>query len=271
MTPGEARPASAAAVLREGRLRGKVAIITGAAGGLGAEIARLYAEEGASVVVADIRRAGAVSVVESINAAGGDAIAVRADVTDRAAVQALLKACAARYGQLDVMIANAGVLGEMGVPLADSSEVAFRQTFDVNLFGVYYCFKHALPMIAGSGDGTGSLLATTSVAAHRGVPRLEAYSASKAAIVGLVRSLAADVAPEIRVNSISPSTMQTSITEHVGASPTSFLAQSERPRPRPVITDLRKVAAAFVYLASDEGSLVTGQSLCIDAGRTVFD
>jgi NAD(P)-dependent dehydrogenase (short-subunit alcohol dehydrogenase family) len=268
-SPG--RPTSAEEVIRAGRLQGKVAIITGAAGGLGAEIARNCAEEGASVVVADIRAGAALSVAESIRAAGGDAIAVPADVTDRAAVQGLLDACVSHYGQLDVMIANAAVLGEMGVSLADSSEIAFRQAFDVNLFGVYYCFKHAVPMIAASGDGTGTLLATTSVAAHRGVPRLDAYSASKAAILGLVRSLAADLAPKIRVNSVSPTTMQTSIADHAGSSPASLPAGSDRPRHRAVITDLRKVAAAFVYLASDDGSLVTGQALCIDAGRTVFD
>lgn len=257
--------------MRAGRLAGKVAIVTGAAGGLGAEIARMFAEEGASVVLADIRAAAAHSVVESIQAAGGDAIAVSADVTDRLTVQALVDACAARYGQLDVMVANAGVLGEMGVPLADSSEFAFRRTFDINLFGVYYCFKHAVPMIAASGDGTGTLLATSSVAAHRGVARLEAYSASKAAVVGFVRSLAADLAPKIRVNSISPSTMRTSIAEHAGASPKSRLADRARRGHEAVITDLRKVAAAFVYVASEEGSLVTGQSLHIDGGRTAFD
>jgi NAD(P)-dependent dehydrogenase (short-subunit alcohol dehydrogenase family) len=168
------------------------------------------------------------------------------------------------------MIANAGVLGEMGVPLADSSEIAFRQAFDVNLFGVYYCFKYAVAVMAASGDGTGALLATTSVAAHRGVPRLDAYSASKAAVLGLVRSLAADLAPKIRVNSISPSTMPTSIADRHGDPPRSPIG-TDPPRPRGLITDLRKVAAAFVYLASDEGSLVTGHSLCIDGGRTVFD
>jgi NAD(P)-dependent dehydrogenase (short-subunit alcohol dehydrogenase family) len=211
-----------------------------------------------------------MSTAESIRARGGDATAVAADVTDGAAVQELVDACASRYGQLDVMIANAGVLGEMGVSLADSSEIAFRQAFDVNLFGVYYCFKYAVPMMAASGDGTGTLLATTSVAAHRGVPRLDAYSASKAAVLGLVRSLAADLAPKIRVNSISPSTMPTSIAEHHGDPARSPIGSNPPPR-RALITDLRKVAAAFVYLASDEGSLITGHSLCIDGGRTVLD
>jgi NAD(P)-dependent dehydrogenase (short-subunit alcohol dehydrogenase family) len=253
-----------------GRLTGKVAIITGAARGLGAEIARTYAEEGARVVVADIRQATAAAVVESIRAAGGDAAAVPADVTDPAAIRALLEACVTRYGRLDVMVANAGVLGEIGVPLAGTCETAFRRTVDVNLFGVYHCFKYAQPVIAASGDGTGALLATTSVAAHRGVARLDAYSASKAAVVGLVRSLAADLAPMIRVNSISPSTLRTSIAEHVEHADAPA-QPSLAPSGRAVIADLRKVAAAFVYLASDEGSLVTGQSLCVDAGRTVFD
>jgi NAD(P)-dependent dehydrogenase (short-subunit alcohol dehydrogenase family) len=253
------------------RLSGKVAIVTGAANGLGEVIARMFAAEGANVVIADLAEAKARATAEAIRAVGGEAMAMRVDVRSPDAVRALVERAVQEYGHLDTVIANAGVLGEMGVPLSESSDSAFRDTFDVNLFGVYHCFKYGLPMIISTGDGTGALIATSSVAAHRGVARLDAYSASKAAIVGLVRSVAADVGPHVRVNAIAPSTMVTSITKLGGASATPGPVADHRRRGSEVITDLRKVAAAYVYLASDDASLITGQSICIDRGRTVFD
>ncbi len=253
------------------RLSGKVAIVTGAATGLGEAIARMFADEGANVVIADLAEARARSTADAILAVGGEAMATKVDVRSPDSVRALIEKSVQQYGHLDTVIANAGVLGEMGVPLSESSDSRFRDTFDVNLFGVYHCFKYGLPMITGTGDGTGALIATSSVAADRGVARLDAYSASKAAIVGLVRSVAADVAPRVRVNAIAPNTMVTSITKRDDPSVAPATVTDHRRRGSDVITDLRKVAAAFVYLASDDASLITGQSICIDGGRTVFD
>jgi NAD(P)-dependent dehydrogenase (short-subunit alcohol dehydrogenase family) len=253
------------------RLAGKVAIVTGAATGLGEAIARMFADEGAHVVIADLNQARARSTADAIQAVGGEAMAIKVDVRSPDSVRALVEKSVQRYGHLDAIIANAGVLGEMGVPLSESSSSRFRDTFEVNLFGVYHCFKYGLPMLTGTGDGTGALIATSSVAAHRGVARLDAYSASKAAIAGLVRSVAADVAPRVRVNAIAPSTMVTSITNHDDQSVARAPVADHRRRGSQVITDLRKVAAAYVYLASDDASLITGQSICIDGGRTVFD
>jgi NAD(P)-dependent dehydrogenase (short-subunit alcohol dehydrogenase family) len=253
------------------RLHGKVAVVTGAASGLGEAVGRMFADEGASVVIADVAEAKAASTADAIRAAGGDATAIAVDVRDAESVRALIESSVKRYKQLDIVIANAGVLGEMGVRLTESSDKAFRDTFDVNLFGVYHCFKYGLPMITGTGDGTGALIATSSVAAHRGVARLDAYSASKAAIAGLVRSVAADVGPQVRVNAVAPSTMRTSIADGGDRSVTSITVDDNRRGHGGIIADLRKVAAAFVYLASEDGSMITGQSICIDGGRTVFD
>jgi NAD(P)-dependent dehydrogenase (short-subunit alcohol dehydrogenase family) len=253
------------------RLRGKVAIVTGAASGLGEAVARMFAEAGASVVIADLAEAKAELTADAIRAVGGDATAIRVDVRDADSVRALVQSAVRRYEQLDIVVANAGVLGEVGVPLSESSDRVFRDTFDVNLFGVYHCFKYGLPMITSTSDGTGALIATSSVAAHQGVARLDAYSASKAAIAGLVRSVAADVAPQVRVNAVAPSTMRTSIADQADPPVAPIAADDHRRRRTEVITGLRKVAAAFVYLASDDGSLITGQSLRVDGGRTVFD
>jgi 3-oxoacyl-[acyl-carrier protein] reductase len=253
------------------RLAGKTAIVTGGATGLGAEIATVYAQEGARVVIGDVREAEGTATAARILGSGGDAIFVRADVTDPADVQALVRAGEEHYGRLDVMTANAGILGHMGLPLVDIPDHHFEEVMNVNFLGVVRCFKHAIPALERAGGG--SLLATASVCAHRGVPRLEAYCASKAAIVGLVQSLAAELSPRIRVNAVSPGRVRTEISRH--AAETSGMALS-MPVPasssnRKDSADPREIAWAFVYLASDEASFVTGQTLRVDGGRSVFD
>lgn len=251
-----------------GRLADKVAIVTGAATGIGAEIAFLYAREGARVVLADIRTDAAGATLDAIRAAGGDAIFVRTDVTRSADVRALVDACAEHYGRLDVMAANAGVLGHMGLPLVDIPDEHFAHVMDVNFHGVLRCFREAVPVLERSGGG--SLLATASLAGHRGVARLAPYSASKAAVIGLVRSLAAELAPSIRVNAVSPGRIATDIvahaTEALGRAPTS--PPGAPAVPTGAATD---VAWAYVYLASDEARFVTGQALGVDGGRSVID
>jgi NAD(P)-dependent dehydrogenase (short-subunit alcohol dehydrogenase family) len=255
------------------RLVDKTAIVTGGATGLGAEIATVYAEEGARVVIGDIRTAEAAATVDRIRAAGGEAIFVRTDVTQADDVEALVRAGEEHYGRLDVMTANAGVLGHMGLPLVDIPDEHFEEVMNINFMGVVRCFKHAIPALERAGGG--SLLATASVSAHRGVPRLEPYSCSKAAIVGLVRSLAAELSPRIRVNAVSPGRVRTEIWSHA-AEMTGTSQSMPMPMPAPrsdrrQSAEPREIAWAFVYLASDEASFVTGQALRIDGGRSVFD
>ena len=148
-----------------GRLDGKVAIVTGAATGLGRETAVLYAEEGAKVVVADVRRDEAQATVGRIRAAGGEATFIATDVSDRDAVRALVEATEEHHGGLHVMTANAGILGRgAGKSLEDITEEEIEQTMAVNFGGVARCFKYAIPLIRRSGGG--AMTATASLSAH---------------------------------------------------------------------------------------------------------
>lgn len=252
-----------------GRLAGKVAVVTGGATGLGREIAKLYAEEGAKVVVADIRPQEAEETVAAIRAAGGEAIFASTDVTKGADVEAAVAAAEREFGKLDIMTANAGILGRQAYErLEDTDEDAFDQVLDVNLGGVFRCFKYALPALRRAGGG--AMTATASNAAHLGFSRLDAYCASKAGVVGLVKSLAADLLGEnIRVNAVSPGSIATDLSAH-----TAELKGSSEVvvHGRPQITrraEPREVAYVHLFLVSDEASFVNGHSLIADAGRIV--
>jgi len=250
------------------RLEGKVAIVAGGATGLGRVIAERYAEEGAKVVVGDMRPDEGQATADAL---GGDARFVQVDVTDGEQVRALVAAAEDAYGRLDIMTANAGILGRCaGQRLEDADEADLGFVMEVNYGGVMRCFKYAAPAIRRAGGG--AMTATGSIAAHRGLAQHPAYCASKAAVAGLVRALAADLAPVIRVNVVSPGKMTTDLRAHTaelkGVEDIDGAAAPVEDGGWRTAAPV-EVANAHLFLVSDEASYISGQSLVADGGWTV--
>jgi NAD(P)-dependent dehydrogenase (short-subunit alcohol dehydrogenase family) len=249
------------------RLAEKVAIVTGAATGIGRETACLFAEEGARVVVADVREREADETVDRIRRYGGEAFFVKTDVSNGADVRALVDEAETQFGSVHIMVANAGIMGRgHRKTLVEITEEEFREIMAVNCDGVWLSFKYAIPAILRAGGG--AMTATASVAGLRGNATFPAYCASKSAVLGIVRSVAADVGPTIRVNAVAPGAVRTEISAHTAEAKGLDPAQGVGiPEPE-LIGEARDVAHAHLYLVSDEARFVQGQALVVDGGRT---
>lgn len=244
-----------------------VAIVTGAAGGIGRAAALALAVRGATLVVADHREAAAAAVAEEIAAAGGTAVPVRADVTSGADVAALVALTLERHGALDVLINNAGITGPLG-PISEMDEAAFDRVFAVNVKGVFLGLRHALPPMLERGSG--AIVNVASVTAVKASPGLAAYGASKHAVVGLTRSAAAEAGPAgVRVNAVLPGPTATPmVLGRPGGPPIDDEVAADFARQVPLgrLADPGEQAEAICFLASAAASFVNGAALLVDGG-----
>ena len=253
-----------------GRLDGRVALITGGASGIGAAAARLFASEGAAVAVLDRDGLGAGRRAAEIGE--GRALALQADVTDRAAIDEAVARAVATFGRLDVVYNNAGVPAGFG-PVAGVTEADWNLSLAVNVTGTLFCTQAALPHLRASGRA--SVVNQSSVAALVGIPGLAAYSAAKGAVLSLTRTLAAELAPDgIRVNAICAGTVDTPMVQPLlaarGGGDIELGARLTAERyPVGRIGTADEIARAALFLASDESSFITGAVITADGGMTV--
>jgi NAD(P)-dependent dehydrogenase (short-subunit alcohol dehydrogenase family) len=251
-----------------GRLEGKRAIITGAAGGIGRAAARLFAAEGARIVIADFREDALEETVALLRSEGLEAVSAAADVGEEGAVRGLVELAAQKLGGLDAFFANAGVTGSART-VADTSPEQFQEVLRINLLGPFLAIKYGAPLIAKQGKG--SIVCTASVAGLRAGAGPVAYSASKAGVINLVCSAAQELrGSHVRVNAICPGLIETSMTkpifDHARQRGSEHKLGQFTPLER--AGQPMEIAQAAVFLASDESSYVNGHALVVDGGLT---
>lgn len=245
------------------RLLDKVAIITGGARGIGRVTAERFATEGARVVCADLDQALAEEVAKQIVENGGTAFAISVDVADRASVDALVEATLEQYYSIDILVNNAGIL--MDNRLVKMSSKSFDQVIDVNLKGVFNCTQAVVPHMLEKGSG--SIISTSSVVATFGNFGQTNYVASKAGVVGMTKVWARELGRKgIRVNAVAPGFVETRMTEGI---PDKVVEKLLEKVPMGRFGKPHEIANAFVWLASDESSYVTGHVLAVDGGTVL--
>jgi 3-oxoacyl-[acyl-carrier protein] reductase len=246
------------------KLASKVAVITGASKGIGAAIAKLYAAEGASVVVNySSSKAGAEQVVADIVGAGGKAIAVQANVAVKSDIEKLFKQASQAYGKVDILVNNAGVY-EFS-PLEEVTEEHFHKQFNLNVLGLILTTQEAVKHFTEAG---GSIVNISSLVSGTFAPATGAvYSATKAAVDAVTRSLSKELGPrKIRVNAINPGMVETEGLHSVGFAEGEFRTHIENQTPLGRIGQVQDIAPAAVFLASDDAAWITGEALYIAGG-----
>jgi len=250
-------------------LANKVAIVTGASSGIGRATAKLFAEEGARIIVAARRQAELDALVAEIEDADGTAIALAGDVTDEAYAKALVELAVGRFGGLDIAFNNVGSVGAMG-PISVLSLKGWQETLDTNLTSAFLGAKYQVPAMVERGGG--SLIFTSTFVGHTvGMPGMTSYAASKAGLIGLTQVLAAEYGPKgVRVNALMPGGTDTpaSITNAPDAGP-EVLAFVEGLHALKRIAQPQEIARAALFLASDASSFTTGSALFADGGVSI--
>lgn len=248
-------------------LSNKIAIVTGATSGIGYATARLFAEEGAKVVVGARRNPELDTLVDEITETGGQAMALPGDVRDEAYAKALVELAVGQFGRLDIAFNNAGTLNAMGAT-PTISRTEWEEAINTNLTGAFLAAKYQL--VAMLENGGGSLIFTGSFVGYTvGFPQMAAYSASKAGLIGLTQSLAAEFGPQdIRVNALLPGGTDTPMGRMVANTPET-LAFVQNIHALKRMAKPEEIARSALYLASDASSFTTGTALLVDGGVSI--
>ena len=250
-----------------GGYTGKVAFVTGAAGGIGRATALAFAREGAGVVVADVSEQGNQETARMIEEAGGRALAVRCDVTRSEDAKAALDKAVETFGRLDVAFNNAGVEQPI-MPAADLTEEEWDRIVAINLRGVFLCMKHEIPLMLEQGGG--AIVNTSSGAGVKGFAGQAAYCAAKYGIVGLSKAAALDYAKaNIRVNAVCPGIIETPMMDRFSGGTSEGRERVIAQEPVGRMGTPEEIAAAVVWLCSDAASFATGHAMVVDGGQTV--
>ena len=244
-------------------LHGKVAIVTGGASGIGRTTAQFYARDGARVAISDVDEAGGEETVRLIEAAGGEATFIRADVSNSEDCQALVNSTTERFGRLDIAFNNAGIGGESNLT-ADYSVAGWNNLIGINLSGVFYCMKYEIPAILRSGGG--SIVNMASILGQVAFANSSAYVASKHGVIGLTKNAAVEYASQgVRVNAVGPAFIRTPLIAGIEADEqVRNLLISLHPIGR--LGEPEEVAELVIWLSSDLASFVTGSYYPIDGG-----
>jgi NAD(P)-dependent dehydrogenase (short-subunit alcohol dehydrogenase family) len=251
-----------------GSFTGKVAFVTGAASGIGREAALAFAREGAKVVAADISEQGNQETVHLIEKLGGQAIAVKCDVTRSEDVKAALDKTVEVFGRLDFAFNNAGIEPRNPAPTAEYEEEEWNRIIDINLRGVFLCMKHEIPLILKQGGG--AIVNTSSGAGIIGIKGSPAYTAAKHGVIGLTKAAALDYAAQnIHINAVCPGYIDTPMMGRFTGGTDEGRSQVIAEEPIGRMGKPEEIAAAVVWLCSDAAAFMVGHAMVIDGGQTV--
>ncbi|MEU9389503.1 glucose 1-dehydrogenase [Streptomyces sp. NPDC048324] len=255
--------------MTRGRFTGRTVLVTGGGSGIGRAVALAFAAEGAHVVVAGRRQEPLDETVALIEASGGKALAVRADVSRDTEAAAAVRAAVETFGSLDVAVNNAGVF-RGGAPLADLSEEDWRTQLDVNVTGVFLALRAQVRQMRGQSSGGAIVNVSSTFGVHTSPAGAAAYSATKAAVTALSRGAARDhIGEGVRINVVSPGATDTPMSLRPGETESDRTRRAAATLPLGRISATEEIAAAVLYLASDDAASVVGTDLVVDSGGSL--